>query len=269
MPFFKKMPNKHTFHIVDNSPWPIINSFNLMNLLLNLLFLFKSNNFKLYFSLLTSLIILLMSMYNWWRDIIRESHLQGHHTHRVYKGLKMGMMLFILSEVMFFFSFFWSFFHFSLAPEMEIGNTWPPNSINMLNPFHIPILNTTILLTSGISVTWAHNCILNSKYSSSSSSIFITIFLGCFFSMIQSIEYYSADFSINDSVFGSTFFILTGFHGLHVLIGTLFLTVSLMRILYSHFNSNHHFGFEASAWYWHFVDVVWIYLFIFIYWWFW
>nr|ACS15271.1 cytochrome c oxidase subunit III [Phytoseiulus persimilis] len=259
------MTNKHPFHIVDYSPWPLINSMNLMNMLCMALMYIK--NYENINYLLSTLMVLLYSMFLWWRDITRESTFQGNHTYMVYNGLKISMILFISSEIMFFLSFFWSFFHFSLAPELELGNNWPPQGILMINPYHIPLLNTALLLSSGVTVTWAHYSILSKKYYTSMFSLILTILLGISFSFLQYFEYQMTEFSLNDGVFGSVFFMTTGFHGLHVLIGTTFLIVNLSRLIKMHFNNNHHFSFEAAAWYWHFVDVVWIYLYIFMYWW--
>ncbi|YP_001095999.1 cytochrome c oxidase subunit III (mitochondrion) [Galendromus occidentalis] len=264
--FLKKW--KHMFHIVDLSPWPLITSLSLMNLMTQSIILMKnstSSNMKMIFILLALLII---CMFNWWRDICREGSFQGCHTQKVVTGLKFSMLLFILSEIMFFFSFFWGFFHFSLSPEIEIGSTWPPYQIYMFNPYQIPLLNTLILLSSGITVTWCHHSVLNSNYNNSMFSLWLTLTLGVLFSLLQVYEYSEAKFSMNDSVYGSTFFMTTGFHGLHVTIGTLFLFVMLMRLNKMEMNNKHHFGLEAAIWYWHFVDVVWLYLYTFMYWWF-
>ena len=237
------------------------------------------------------LFILFGSMTAWFRDIIREATFQGHHTIKEVKGLKLGMILFIISEICFFFSFFWAFFHSSLSPSIELGCQWPPVGIEAVNPFAVPLLNTAILLSSGATVTWAHHAVvasgtlhwahewtwmaeardyLREQQELREDSIFslgLTIGLGAFFTLVQGFEYYYCPFTIADSVFGSCFFVATGFHGLHVLVGTVFLMVSWSRIVDYHFTYFHHFGFEASAWYWHFVDVVWLFLFVCIYWW--
>jgi cytochrome c oxidase subunit 3 len=177
------------------------------------------------------------------------------------------MILFIVSEVMFFFAFFWAFFHSSLAPTIEIGSVWPPLGIEVLNPWDIPLLNTLILLLSGVTVTWAHHSIVAGERKQAIISLTLTVSLGIIFTIFQALEYIEANFTISDSVYGSTFYMATGFHGFHVLIGTIFLSVCLLRLFYKHFTRQHHFGFEAAAWYWHFVDVVWLFLFITIYWW--
>jgi cytochrome c oxidase subunit 3 len=207
------------------------------------------------------------SMVVWWRDIIREATFEGHHTEVVQLGLRYGMILFIISEIMFFFAFFWAFFHSSLAPTIDIGAVWPPQGIEVLSPWEVPFLNTVILLTSGASVTWAHHAILAGAPRQSLAALSVTIFLAVLFTGFQVAEYFEAPFTIADSVYGSTFFIATGFHGFHVFVGTCFLAVCLVRQGLGHLQRFHHFGFEAAAWYWHFVDVVWLFLFVAIYWW--
>lgn len=176
------------------------------------------------------------------------------------------MILFITSEIFFFLSFFWAFFHSSLSPDIFIGQRWPCKGIKAFNPIGIPLINTIILLRSGITLTASHHFIIIGNKKKCNNFLFITIFLGVYFTFLQFIEYKEASFTIADSIYGSTFFIATGFHGLHVLIGTIFLLVCFIRRLKNHFSSYHHFGFEAAAWYWHFVDVVWLFLYIFIYW---
>nr|YP_010586373.1 cytochrome c oxidase subunit III [Molanna truncata]UZZ44161.1 cytochrome c oxidase subunit III [Molanna truncata] len=258
------MHSNHPFHLVNYSPWPLTSAMSAMILMISII-----NWFHLYSStmFIISLFLMLMSMYQWWRDIARESTFQGFHTMKVYQGMKYGMILFIISEIFFFISFFWAFFHNNLTPSMELGSIWPPISIYPFNPFQIPLLNTIILLSSGISVTWCHHSILQNKLDKSIQSLLITVILGIYFSILQGYEYMEAPFSIADSIYGSTFFIATGFHGLHVLIGTIFLLICLIRLNNNHFSNHHHFGFEAAAWYWHFVDVVWLFLYIIMYWW--
>nr|QLD96990.1 cytochrome c oxidase subunit 3 [Amblyomma marmoreum] len=254
----------HPFHLVEKSPWPLTSSISAFCLTLGFVNYFNNYNLNL---MLISFLILFLSSFQWWRDISREASLQGFHTNYVLKGLKLGMLLFILSEIFFFISFFWAFFHSSLSPNIEIGGNWPPKSIIPFNPFEIPLLNSTILISSGISVTWAHHSIMNGNFYSSLLSLKITVLLGMLFTMFQMFEYFQAQFSITDSIFGSTFFLTTGFHGIHVIIGSIFLMVSYLRIKNNLISKDHHFGFEASAWYWHFVDVVWLFLFTFMYWW--
>nr|ALO76362.1 cytochrome c oxidase subunit 3 [Discolomatinae sp. GENSP01] len=258
------MKKNHPYHLVNNSPWPFLISLSIFSMMMGLakwFHLFKMNLFLL------SMMITLLIMFQWWRDIIRESTFQGNHTFYVTMGLRLGMILFIISEILFFVSFFWSFFHSSLAPAIEIGMIWPPKNIETFNPMSIPLLNTMILLSSGISVTWAHHSLMENNWNQTYQSLIITVILGIYFSILQMYEYKEAPFTMADSIYGSVFFISTGFHGLHVLIGTLFLLVCLIRHYQNHFSSIHHFGFEAAAWYWHFVDVVWLFLYISIYWW--
>nr|YP_009528549.1 cytochrome c oxidase subunit III [Inflata indica]AYN73372.1 cytochrome c oxidase subunit III [Inflata indica] len=259
------MLNKnHTFHLVEISPWPILGAFSSMTLLVGFIKWFHLYETNL--SLLGSICTLLV-MYQWWRDTSREGSFQGLHTLTVVKGLRFGMILFITSEILFFVSFFWSFFHGSLSPSIEIGMMWPPKSIIPFNPIQIPLLNTIILISSGITVTWAHHSLMENNYKQSIYSLILTITLGIYFSILQGYEYFESTFTIADSVYGSSFFMATGFHGIHVIIGTTFLTICLLRQLSNHFSAKHHFGFEAAAWYWHFVDVVWLFLYISIYWW--
>nr|QTZ20405.1 cytochrome c oxidase subunit 3 [Spodoptera mauritia] len=259
-----KMNFNHPFHLVDYSPWPLTGAIGVMVLVSGMVKWFHNFNMNL---LILGYLIVILTMYQWWRDICREGTYQGKHTILVTKGLRWGMILFIVSEIFFFISFFWAFFHSSLAPNIEIGAMWPPVSITPFNPFQIPLLNTIILISSGVSVTWAHHAIMENNNSQMTQGLFITIMLGIYFTILQAYEYFEAPFTIADSVYGSTFFMATGFHGLHVIIGTMFLMICLIRHLNNHFSSNHHFGFEAAAWYWHFVDVVWLFLYISIYWW--
>nr|YP_010534069.1 cytochrome c oxidase subunit III [Amblyomma latum]UXX50164.1 cytochrome c oxidase subunit 3 [Amblyomma latum] len=254
----------HPFHLVEKSPWPLTSSISAFSLTLGFVNYFNFNNWML---ISISFIILFFSSFQWWRDISREASFQGFHTLHVLLGLKLGMIFFIFSEVFFFISFFWAFFHSSLTPSIEIGSNWPPKGILPFNPFEIPLLNSIILISSGVSVTWTHHCFFKKDFKSCLYSLKITIFLGVLFTIFQVFEYFQSSFSISDSIFGSSFFLTTGFHGIHVIIGTTFLLVSLSRISNNLMTSDHFFGFEASAWYWHFVDVVWLFLFTFMYWW--
>nr|AUN27896.1 cytochrome c oxidase subunit 3 [Conocephalus differentus] len=256
--------SNHPFHLVNPSPWPLTGAIGALTLVSGLVKWFHQYNMSL---LILGISITILTMIQWWRDITRESTYQGLHTLPVNYGLRWGMILFIVSEVFFFISFFWAFFHNSLSPAIELGMLWPPDGIQPFNPLQIPLLNTSILLASGITVTWAHHSLMESNYSQTTQGLFFTIILGIYFSMLQAYEYIEAPFTIADSTYGSTFFIATGFHGLHVIIGTSFLIVCLYRHLMAHFSPSHHFGFEAAAWYWHFVDVVWLFLYISIYWW--
>nr|YP_002117873.1 cytochrome c oxidase subunit III [Ursus spelaeus]AOD42460.1 cytochrome c oxidase subunit III [Ursus ingressus]QUA11514.1 cytochrome c oxidase subunit III [Ursus kanivetz]AOD42473.1 cytochrome c oxidase subunit III [Ursus ingressus]AOD42485.1 cytochrome c oxidase subunit III [Ursus ingressus]QJF46840.1 cytochrome c oxidase subunit III [Ursus ingressus] len=254
----------HAYHMVNPSPWPLTGALSALLMTSGLIMWFHFNSMLL---LLLGLTTNMLTMYQWWRDIIRESTFQGHHTPAVQKGLRYGMVLFIVSEVFFFAGFFWAFYHSSLAPTPELGACWPPTGITPLNPLEVPLLNTSVLLASGVSITWAHHSLMEGNRKHMLQALFITISLGVYFTLLQASEYYEASFTISDGVYGSTFFMATGFHGLHVIIGSTFLTVCFLRQLHFHFTSSHHFGFEAAAWYWHFVDVVWLFLYVSIYWW--
>nr|YP_006460287.1 cytochrome c oxidase subunit III [Ochlodes venata]ADI75322.1 cytochrome c oxidase subunit III [Ochlodes venata] len=258
------MNHNHPYHLVDYSPWPLTGAIGTMTLVTGMVKWFHNFNMNL---LILGYLIIILTMYQWWRDICREGTFQGKHTTFVLKGLRWGMILFIVSEIFFFISFFWAFFHSSLSPNIEIGSSWPPVNIIPFNPFQIPLLNTIILITSGVTVTWAHHALMENNFTQTKHSLLITIILGIYFTILQAYEYYEASFSIADSIYGSTFFMATGFHGIHVIIGTIFLLTCFIRHLFYHFSNKHHFGFEAAAWYWHFVDVVWLFLFISIYWW--
>jgi cytochrome c oxidase subunit 3 len=212
-------------------------------------------------------IALLFAVSRWFMDIVIEATFQGFHTMKVQQGLRYGMILFIVSEVMFFLSFFWAFFHSSLSPSIWIGCVWPPLGIETIYPWGLPLLNTIILVSSGIGVTYAHRSILCGDRNGVINGLSYAIFLGVLFTLIQLYEYNTASFNINDSIYGSLFYVLTGFHGLHVIFGTVFLFVTLIRHFKYHLLVEHHFGLEASIWYWHFVDVVWLFVFTFLYWW--
>jgi len=254
----------HPFHLVERRPWPLTGSLRALMLTTGLINFI--HNFKLTL-LILSIIGILLTIYQWWRDVTREATFQGLHTSIVKIGIKWGIILFIVSEILFFFRFFWAFFHARLSPDIELGISWPPTGISTFNPYHIPLLNTTILLSSGATVTWSHHSIIEGNYKRAFNSLLLTIILGIYFTSLQAFEYIEAPFRIRDSVFGTTFFVATGFHGLHVLVGTTFLAVNLIRIYKGHLSNNHHFRFEAAAWYWHFVDVVWLFLYTFVYWW--
>ena len=254
----------HPFHLVDKRPWPITGALGALTILIGIIKWFHIYNQEL---ILIGIIIIILTIIQWWRDITREGTYQGLHTKIVIKGLRWGMILFIISEILFFISFFWAFFHRRLSPTIDIGSTWPPTGINPFNPLQIPLLNTAILLASGVTVTWAHHGLLENNHKQTFQGLLITIILGLYFTLLQAYEYVEASFTIADSIYGSTFFVATGFHGLHVIIGTTFLLICFLRHLVIHFSSNHHFGFEAAAWYWHFVDVVWLFLYTSIYWW--
>jgi cytochrome c oxidase subunit 3 len=257
---------KHGFHLVDPSPWPLMAASGAFMLTFGgAMYMHGYSGGSFLWRL--GLTMILFIMYTWWRDIVREGTFEGQHTLQVQSGLKMGMLLFIVSEIMFFFAFFWGFFHVSFNPSHAIGGVWPPMGLAILDPWAIPLLNTVILLTSGATITVCHHSIVAGLKQKAVISLAVTILLAIVFTGLQAYEYVTAPFSISDGVFGSTFYMATGFHGFHVFIGTCFLIVCLIRIFSGHFTREHHFGFEAAAWYWHFVDVVWLFLFITIYWW--
>lgn len=263
---FLYLKTKHSWHLVDPSPWPLTASLGAF---------FLTSGFVLYMQrffgglnlFLIGLLIIFYVMYTWWRDVIREATYEEQHTQSVQRGLRLGMILFIVSEIMFFFAFFWAFFHSSMAPVHNIGGIWPPESIQIIQTSGIPLTNTFFLLSSGATVTWAHHAIIIRAKKQAVISLIFTIFLALIFTMFQGFEYIDAPFTITDSVFGSCFYMATGFHGFHVIIGTIALLISLLRIVLNHLTATHHFGFESAAWYWHFVDVVWLFLFIAVYWW--
>nr|AIG24318.1 cytochrome c oxidase subunit III [Pholcus sp. HCP-2014] len=254
----------HPFHLVSLSPWPILAGLNGFMVVSGMVNMFYCKKVGLLF---IALLLMIVVASLWWRDVVREGTFLGDHGVEVVRGLMAGMLLFIVSEVFFFLSFFWAFFHSSLSAAVGLGSVWPPTGIISFDPFQIPLLNTIILLSSGVSVTWAHQAILFGKWSSVKYSLMVTWLLGVYFLCLQGFEYFTCMFDISDSVFGSVFFMATGFHGFHVVVGTLFLIIMWSRSLGEHFSTSHHFGLEAAAWYWHFVDVVWLFLFVVVYWW--
>lgn len=254
----------HPYHLVDPSPWPYVMGCGAFLTTVGAVIYF---HYSQLFLLSLGVILIASCMFSWLKDVVREATFQGHHTKVAVLGLKIGFLLFIVSEVLFFFSFFWAFFHSSLSPSVEIGVIWPPVGIDPLNPFSVPLLNTAVLLSSGATVTWAHHSIVSGQRSEAIQGLTLTVILGAIFTALQGMEYVEAPFCIADSVYGTTFFVATGFHGLHVIIGTVFLCICLIRLSLSHFTRSHHFGFEAASWYWHFVDVVWLFLYVCIYWW--
>lgn len=252
------------FLAVQTSFWPLLVSFIAFSSIGNTVLWINIKVSLL--SVLFPVFVIVLTVFLWWKDVMRES-LIGYHTHKLEVRLRIGILLFILSEVFFFVSFFWAFYDASLAPTIEVGLSWPPKGIIPLSVYSVPLLNTVILLTRGITVTWAHHSIINNFFNKSVVSLVATVALGAYFMFMQYVEYREARFAMADGVYGSTFFIATGFHGFHVTVGTLFLLYVLIALLRGQILYNHHFAFEAAAWYWHFVDVVWLFLFINIYWW--
>lgn len=259
-------PNKHPYHLVDPSPWPLVSSFSAGLLLFGII-LWAQHGVRWAFFL--GLLGTLTSMFFWFRDVVREARTPGIHTPVVRLGMRYGMMLFIASEVMFFVAFFWAWFHFALYPEHVAGAAkaiWPPEGIHTFDPFGLPLLNTLILLLSGCTVTWAHHALLENDRKGLLQGLGLTVLLGISFSFFQAVEYAEAPFAFHGGgIYPSVFFLATGFHGFHVIVGTIFLAVCWFRAWKGHFSPQRHFGFEAAAWYWHFVDVVWLFLFVCVY----
>ncbi len=260
---------KHPYHLVSPSPWPAVGAVATFTAAVGAITYMHGGSIWL---VVPGLLGILYTMAMWWRDVIKESD-QGFHTSVVQLGLRYGMILFIASEVMFFVAWFWAFFDSSLTADSTnqiakaafTGGHWPPTGIEVFDPWHLPLLNTLILLTSGTTVTWAHHALIHGDRKGTLWGLTLTVLLGLLFTSVQAYEYAHAAFSFGGSIYGSTFFMATGFHGFHVIIGTVFLIVCLLRAYRGDFTPQHHFGFEAAAWYWHFVDVVWLFLFFCIY----
>ncbi|MCG5234160.1 cytochrome c oxidase subunit 3 [Xanthobacter oligotrophicus] len=260
---------KHDYHVVDPSPWPIIGSVSALILTAGAVVWMHGGTA---IPMAVGFLGVLYTMFGWWRDMVHEAR-AGFHTRVVDLGLRYGMILFIASEVMFFVAWFWAFFDASLFTSEAInyqrleftGGVWPPKGIESLDPWHLPLLNTLILLTSGTTVTWAHHALLHGDRQGLKWGLWCTVILGVLFSTLQAYEYAHAHFAFAGNIYGATFFMATGFHGFHVIVGTIFLAVCLLRAYQGDFTPKKHFGFEAAAWYWHFVDVVWLFLFTFVY----
>jgi cytochrome c oxidase subunit 3 len=256
----------HQFHLVDPSPWPLFAALGAFMLTTGGV-LYMHRMLGGWALLTNGLILIIYVMFVWWRDVVREATYEEQHSFVVQRGLRLGMVLFIVSEIMFFFAFFWAFFHSSLAPVYNIGGVWPPKSVLVMDTYTIPLTNTVLLLSSGATVTWSHHAIVLNAKRQTLIALLFTLILAILFTYFQGLEYVSAPFNISDSVYGSCFYMATGFHGFHVFVGTVALTVSFVRIVLNHGTNTHHFGFESAIWYWHFVDVVWLFLFINVYWW--
>ncbi|MBO6639426.1 MAG: cytochrome c oxidase subunit 3 [Roseitalea sp.] len=272
----------HDYHILDPSPWPLIGSVGALIMAIGGIGWMQAaqgNEFSFLgipmanpWTFLIGLLIVLYTMFGWWSDTVRES-LQGHHTKVVSLHLRYGMIMFIASEVMFFVAWFWAVFDASLffdeaqqVGRMEYtGGQWPPAGLEVLDPLHLPLYNTVILLLSGTTVTWAHHALLHNDRQGLKMGLWLTILLAVLFTCVQVYEFVIAPYSFSESLYGATFFMATGFHGFHVFVGTIFLIVCLVRAYAGQFTPEKHFGFEAAAWYWHFVDVVWLFLFFVVY----
>jgi cytochrome c oxidase subunit 3 len=257
---------KQPYHLVDPSIWPMVGALSAG---LTVFGVVQAAHFGTYTFLTLGLLAVLSTMFFWWRDVLIESRTPGVHTAIVRLGLRYGMTLFIASEVMFFVGFFWAYFHFALFPEHVLGTatpSWPPAGITTFNPFGLPFLNTMMLLLSGCTVTWAHHALIEGNRRDLIRGLTLTVVLGMLFTTCQAIEYSEAPFSFSGGgVYPAIFFLATGFHGFHVIVGTIFLAVCLARASAGQLTPEKHFGFEAAAWYWHFVDVVWLFLFVAVY----
>jgi cytochrome c oxidase subunit 3 len=261
----------HPYHMVEPSPWPIVGSISALILVTGgLMYMHEIKGGP--WVMLLAVLGFAYTLVHWWRDVIREAR-SGDHTDPVSRGLRIGMALFITSEVLFFYAFFWAYFWGALNHPMTVeGYTWLPAGALPVETWDIPFLNTMILLLSGCTVTWAHHCVREGDNRTAAKALALTVLLGLTFTSFQAYEYlrtiYGPDgFSIHSGIFGSTFYMATGFHGFHVMIGTTFLIVCTIRAWYNHFRPEKHVGLEAAAWYWHFVDVVWLFLFSWVYWW--
>lgn len=258
----------HPYHLVETSPWPILTSFSVLALAFNLVMLNHGYipGDKSYI-LLLSLINLVWCMSLWGRDVVAEGTLLGHHTLDVRQGIYIGYVLFIVSELMFFVGIFWAYGYASLAPNIELGNQWPPINITAIGPLELPLLNTIILLSSGATITYSHHALIANKYYSAVYSLLITVILALAFIICQYIEYSYASFTIADGVYGSVFYFGTGTHGYHIIVGFVLLSICLWRMINYHYTDTHHLGYETTILLWHFLDVVWLFLFILFYWW--
>ncbi len=267
---------KHDYHLVDPSPWPIIGSFSAFVMMVGLVLTMKALPIAGLkpgpYVFGAGVLGIIYVMISWWSDVAREAGPGHHHTRVVQISHRYGMMMFIASEVMFFVAWFWAYFDAALYPNDPIQyarsalvEAWPPKGIETFDPWHLPLLNTLILLTSGTTVTWAHHALIEGDRKGLLQGLALTIGLGALFSVCQGIEYSHAAFGFSGHIYGATFFMATGFHGFHVLVGTIFLAVCLWRAYDNQFTTTQHLGFEFAAWYWHFVDVVWLFLFAAIY----
>lgn len=284
---------KHPYHLVDPSPWPFVGSMAAFVLTFAVVLKLHPSmlgagienfvNFMGWWIIAPGMLLVLYTMLRWWLDVVHEAEVGKHHTPVVQIGLRYGMALFIASEVMFFAAFFWAFFDnslFATDPQQfvrydAIGGIWPPKGTKVFDPWDLPLLNTMILLLSGVTVTWAHHALREGHRKDVLQALGITVFLGLCFTALQAVEYSEAPFSFamlltegkltEGGTYSSTFYMATGFHGFHVMVGTIFLAVCWLRVRKGQFTPTHHFGFEAAAWYWHFVDVVWLFLFFAVY----
>jgi len=269
----------HDYHIVNPSIWPFVAAISSFVMLIGAVIWMREGSPAL---ALIGLVGVLIVMCGWWADVVKEAQSGTDHTPVVQIGLRYGFILFIISEVMFFVAWFWSFFRYALftqpeTAEFAAGGSFPPEGIHAFNPWALPFVNTLILLLSGCTLTAAHHYLIemrenDGKVSETRKKVFqllaITCILGGIFLICQALEYveaYHEGLTLQSTYYGASFFMATGFHGFHVLVGTIFLIVCLIRVGKGHFTAERHIGFEAAAWYWHFVDVVWLFLFAAIY----
>jgi cytochrome c oxidase subunit 3 len=276
---------KHSYHLVDPSPWPIVGAVGAFILAFGFIMFMHGGRIEFFgmpvtlgtLPFIVGVAVVAFTMYGWWADVVKEAQVLKLHTPTVQLGLRYGMVLFIASEVMFFVAWFWAYFDASLfagepiqaARSAFTGGKWPPAGVQSFDPWDVPFINTLVLLTSGTTVTWAHHALRNGNRRGLVQGLALTVLLGMLFTSLQAYEYHHAIaerfYGFKENIYGATFFMATGFHGAHVIIGTIFLTVCFFRALKGHFSPEQHFGFEAAAWYWHFVDVVWLFLFSCIY----
>lgn len=255
----------HPFHMVQPSKWPFVGAVGALVMAIGAIYYMTEGSLVGFY---VGTAIVLFTMYGWWRDVVIEANNGVDHTETVRHGLRIGMVLFIVSEVMFFFAFFWAYFDANIPfLSRTASEVWPPEGIVPLETWDLPFLNTLILLTSGATVTYAHHAIQHGDHKKCARGLLLTVILGVIFSTTQAYEYSHATFAFDQDIYTSTFYLATGFHGFHVIVGTIFLFVCYLRTLKGHFTPEQHVGFEAAAWYWHFVDVVWLFLFCAIYWW--
>jgi cytochrome c oxidase subunit 3 len=254
----------HPYHLVDVSPWPILMSFGVLSLALVLVswLTLGENNIKMYGIVFLNIIFI---SYQWLKDVVREG-LAGFHTQAVREGLMLGFVIFLITEVLLFASFFWAFFHSSLNPSVELA-MWPPLGVNAISCWSLPLLNSLLLLSSGFIITWAHHAFLTGNKTNTLLGMLISIILIIIFIAIQYVEYSNAEFSISDSVFGSVFFVLTGLHGLHVIAAIFLLSVSFIRVYTDQLTSEHCLGLDVSILYFHFTDIIWLLLYLVVYYW--
>ena len=256
----------HPYHLTDNSPWPILTANAVFSILIGAVLWFNNilyGNILCSIGFITTCIVFIL----WFKDVTTEGTHLGLHTRVVQQCLSIGVGLFIVTEAFFFLSIFWAYVWASLSPTVELGSNWPPVSITPLNPITVPLLNTILLLSSGATITYAHHAIFHKNREAALRGTIVTVILAIIFTSLQGFEYVTSTFSMPDGAYGTCFYFTTGFHGFHVIIGTIFIIVGLIRLVLYHFTTSHHLGYESPILYWHFVDVVWLGLYALVYWW--